>query len=57
MIRILWNYKKILKSALVMQNIKKLFILFLRIIHIDFGSSDLEPSALKRLRSISFCIP
>ena len=35
-----------------MQNIKRVFILFLRIIHRDFRSSYLEPSTLKRLHWI-----
>ena len=55
---ILWyEYSGIVKktfSAVVMQNIGKVFIFFLRIMHIDFRSSHLEPSTLKRLHWISF---
>ena len=43
-------------SAVVMQNIEKVFILFLRTMHTDFRSSHLEPSFLKKLQWIS-CIP
>ena len=49
MIQILWNCKKKSFSMVVMQNIEKVFILFLQIIHTDFRSNPLEPSALKRL--------
>ena len=48
--------KKIL-SVLVTQDFKKVFILFLRIIPADFHSSYVEPSTLKMLHSIGFCIP
>ena len=43
-------------SALVTQNIKKVFILFLRFILTDFRTRYLGSSILKRLYSISFCI-
>ena len=55
MIRILWNCKKSL-STVVMQNIKRVFILFLQIIHTDFRSSYLHPSTLKRLNCIIFLV-
>ena len=38
----------------VTQNIEKKFILFLQIIHLDFRSSPLQRSTLKRLHWISF---
>ena len=54
----LWfEYSGILKesfSAVVMQNIEKVFNLFSRIIHVDFRSSHSEPSTSKRLLWISF---
>ena len=54
MIQILWSYKKKIIQQVVMRNIEKVFILFSRIICIDFRSSPLEPSTLKRLYWISF---
>ena len=55
----LWfKYSGIVKKkfliALVTQNIKRFFILFLRIIHTDFRSSYLEPPTLKKLHWITF---
>ena len=40
-----------------MQNIEKVFILLLRIIHTYFGSSHLDLSTLKRLHSIDSSFP
>ena len=40
-----------------MQNIEKVFILLLRIIHAYFGSSHLDLSTLKRLHSIDSSFP
>ena len=56
MIQILWNCKKKFFGAVVMQNIEKVFILFLRIIYTDFKSSHVEPSTLERLHWMSFLI-
>ena len=56
MIQILWNCKKKSFSAVVMQNIEKVFVLFLYIIHTDFRSTHLEPSTSKRLHCIKFLV-
>ena len=48
-------WKKFL-SAVVTENIKRVFILFLRIIHADIRSSLLELSTLKRLHWIRFLV-
>ena len=55
----LWfEYSGIIKkksfSTVVMQNIEKVFILPIRIMHTNFRSSHLEPSTLKKLHWISF---